>query len=267
MTLDASDSAGSTPTGSTMTGSSAGSLPIIETDFRLFFQSLPASALVLAADTPRYTILAASDEYLVAAMLPRERLIGRPLFEVFTDENPDNAAPTGVMNLRASLETVARTGAPHRMGIQRYDVTRPDGTWAVRYWASRTDENANHFTNFAPWTPSNPSTSTPRALFGAPGASNSFAASDAYLESGNFIRIQQLELGWRLPEMIGKGSLGFRTGQSRLYVAVNNLHTFTDYTGYDPEVLGSGSILARGVDDGRIYPNVRTVTVGLSISQ
>jgi hypothetical protein len=138
---------------------------------------------------------------------------------------------------------------------------------AVRYWASRTDENANHFVGFSPWTPQNHSTTTPRALFGPAGASNAFAASDAYLESGSFLRIQQLEVGYRLPEMIGTGKLGFRTGQSRIYVSVNNLHTFTKYKGFDPEVLGSGDVLARGVDDGRIYPNVRTVTVGLSVRQ
>ena len=138
---------------------------------------------------------------------------------------------------------------------------------AVRYWASRTDENANHLVGFTPWTPTNHSTTTPRALFGPTGASNSYAASDQYLESGNFLRIQQLEVGYRLPPMIGTGAFGLRTGQSRLYLSVSNLHTFTSYTGFDPEVLGSGDVLARGVDDGRIYPNVRTVTIGLSVSQ
>ncbi len=138
---------------------------------------------------------------------------------------------------------------------------------AVRYWASRTDENSNHFVGFSPWTPQNRSTTTPRAVFGPTGASNAFAASSQYIESGNFLRIQQLEVGYRLPPMIGSGAFGLRTGQSRIYASVNNLYTFTRYKGYDPEVLGSGDVLARGVDDGRIYPNVRSFTVGLSISQ
>ncbi|NUR18000.1 MAG: PAS domain-containing protein, partial [Gemmatimonadaceae bacterium] len=47
-----------------------------------------------------------------------------------------NPEPTGVENLRASLETVLRTRATHRVPIQRYDVQGPDGSWAVRYWSA-----------------------------------------------------------------------------------------------------------------------------------
>jgi PAS domain-containing protein len=82
-------------------------------------------------------MLAASDERLTATLTTREETIGRPLFEVFPDGNPENAEPSGVANLRASLETVLRTRAPHTMAVQRYDLPRPDGTWEVRYWAPR----------------------------------------------------------------------------------------------------------------------------------
>jgi hypothetical protein len=44
-----------------------------------------------------------------------------------------------------------------------------------------------------------------------------------------------------------------------------NLFTITNYSGYDPEVLGFGDPLARGIDDGLIYPNPRTVTVGVDV--
>ena len=137
---------------------------------------------------------------------------------------------------------------------------------ATRYWAERTDENNNHFVGFTPWTAQNHSTTTPRAVFGGAGAENAFAASDRWIESGNYVRIQNLEFGYRLPPTLG-GRLGIRTGESRLYVGVQNLHTFTNYTGYDPEVIGQGDVLARGIDDGRIYPNARTFTIGVSIAQ
>jgi TonB-linked SusC/RagA family outer membrane protein len=137
---------------------------------------------------------------------------------------------------------------------------------ATRFWAERTDENNNHFAGFTPWTPTNHSTTTPRAVFGGAGAANAFAQSDRWLESGNYVRIQNLEFGFRLPSNIG-GRYGLNTGNSRLYVAVQNLHTFTNYTGYDPEVIGQGDILARGIDDGRIYPNARTFTIGVNIAQ
>src|SRR5215207_2386528 len=106
-------------------------------DFRAVFEAAPGAIVVLAPDAPRFTMLAASDAYLAAAMRPREALIGRPLFDMFPDANPYNSAATGVTNLRASLETVLRTRAPHAMPVQRYDGERADGTWAVRYWALR----------------------------------------------------------------------------------------------------------------------------------
>ena len=104
-------------------------------DFRAIFQAAPGINLVLAPDPPRFTMLAASDERLTATLTARESTIGRPLFDVFADANPANPEPSGVVNLRASLETVLRTREPHRMAAQRYDLQAPGGEWEVRYWA------------------------------------------------------------------------------------------------------------------------------------
>ena len=104
-------------------------------DFAAVFAATPGINLVLAADPPRFTMLAASDERLAATLSTREETLGRPLFEVFSDGNPENAEPSGVTNLRTSLETVLRTRAPHRMAVQRYDLRCSDGTWEVRHWA------------------------------------------------------------------------------------------------------------------------------------
>jgi PAS domain-containing protein len=103
-------------------------------DFRVLFEAAPGILLVLAPDAPRYTMLAASDERLAATQSTREETIGRGVFEVFTDD-PANPRATGVKNLRASLDTVLRTRAPHRMAVQRYDLGRPDGTFEERHWA------------------------------------------------------------------------------------------------------------------------------------
>src|SRR3954471_5316712 len=69
-------------------------------DFRDLFESSPGLYLVLS---PELCILAVSDAYLQATMTKRDAILGRPLFDVFPD-NPDDAAATGVSNLRASLE-------------------------------------------------------------------------------------------------------------------------------------------------------------------
>jgi signal transduction histidine kinase len=109
----------------------------LDPEFRALFEAVPANYLVLAPDAAQFTILAASDQYLAATLTTRETIVGRPLFDVFSDANPANLQRTGVANLRASLETVLHTRAAHRMETQRYDVQRPDGSWSVRYWAPR----------------------------------------------------------------------------------------------------------------------------------
>jgi signal transduction histidine kinase len=99
-------------------------------EFRLL-ESAPGAYLVL---DPDLVIVAVTDAYLRATLTVRERIVGRKLFEVFPD-NPDDPAATGSRNLRASLLTVLRTGAPNAMPVQKYDIRRPDSaTFEVRYW-------------------------------------------------------------------------------------------------------------------------------------
>lgn len=101
-------------------------------DFRLLFESVPGLFLVLLPD---FTITAVSDAYLQATMTRREQIIGRHLFEVFPD-NPDDPCADGVANLRCSLERVLATRTADAMGMQKYDVPRPDGHgFEERYWS------------------------------------------------------------------------------------------------------------------------------------
>ena len=102
-------------------------------DFLATFESAPDAYLLLAPDPPDFTILAVNQARVRATMRPAEDVIGRPLFEAFPD-NPDDPEATGVRNLRASLEEVMRSGKPHRMALQKYDIARPDGTFEDRYW-------------------------------------------------------------------------------------------------------------------------------------
>ena len=113
------------------------SLALALDDFPALFAAAPAALLVLRPDAPAFTIAAATDAYLRATHQTRDGLVGRPVFEALPDANPGNPAPTGVANLRASLETVVCTRAPHAMPVQRYDLHRVDGGWEERYWAPR----------------------------------------------------------------------------------------------------------------------------------
>lgn len=142
---------------------------------------------------------------------------------------------------------------------------------AVRIQTDRLDDIGGVRHGYRPWTPQNHSTTTPIALFNNNGpsaaraTSNAYGLSDRWLDKGDFTRIQNLIVGYTIPDRyIGRlGSLG--TSAPRVYLNVQNLHTFTDYPNWDPDVLGIGNALARGEDDGTIYPTPRTITFGLDV--
>jgi TonB-linked SusC/RagA family outer membrane protein len=135
----------------------------------------------------------------------------------------------------------------------------------VKFWTDRIDDLNGSRAGYTPWTPENHSTTTPRAVFGPQGASNGDPISDRWLESGDFVRVQNLILGYTLPsataQRLGLGS----SASPRIYVNAQNLFTITDFSNWDPDVLGFNDPLARGIDDGFIYPNVRTFTLGLEL--
>jgi len=99
----------------------------------VLFESTPDAYLVVAADPPRFTMVAANEALLRATLTRREDVVGRPLFEVFPD-NPADPHATGVRNLEASLHRVIETRAPHRMPLQKYDIRTPEGEFEERYW-------------------------------------------------------------------------------------------------------------------------------------
>ncbi|HWJ24387.1 MAG TPA: SusC/RagA family TonB-linked outer membrane protein [Gemmatimonadaceae bacterium] len=134
---------------------------------------------------------------------------------------------------------------------------------AVRLATERVTGLSNLRSDYNPWTPTNTNTSTPRAVFGD--AVNGDPLSDRWLESGNFVRLQNIIVGYTLPPVFTQRFGLGATNQPRIYFNAQNVYTWTNYTGFDPEVLGFGDPLARGVDDGLIYPNARTFTFGLDL--
>jgi signal transduction histidine kinase len=104
-------------------------------DFKLLFESSPDNLLVLLPDSPRFTMIAATNARLLATHTTRETF-GRGLFEVFPD-NPDDPGATGTNNLRASLERVLATRAPDTMAVQKYDIRGADGSFMAKYWSPR----------------------------------------------------------------------------------------------------------------------------------
>lgn len=82
---------------------------------------------------PGLHIVDVNDAYAEATFITRGDVVGKSLFEVFPD-NPDEVLADGVSNLYSSLRTVAQTGQPHAMAIQRYDIRNPVGEFVERHW-------------------------------------------------------------------------------------------------------------------------------------
>jgi signal transduction histidine kinase/DNA-binding response OmpR family regulator len=115
----------------------AGSNGLVEQDkdFRLLFEQSPDILLVLLPDSPRYTMVGATDARLAATHTTRETF-GKGLFEVFPD-NPDDTSADGTGKLRASLDRVVKTRQPDTMPVQKYDIRGPDGQFTSRYWSPK----------------------------------------------------------------------------------------------------------------------------------
>ncbi|MBI5263583.1 MAG: PAS domain-containing protein [Bradyrhizobium sp.] len=82
---------------------------------------------------PGLQIVDINDVYAAATFISRDDVVGKSLFEIFPD-NPDDPLADGVSNLYASLKTVATTGQPHAMAVQRYDIRDPSGRFIERHW-------------------------------------------------------------------------------------------------------------------------------------
>jgi TonB-dependent starch-binding outer membrane protein SusC len=109
------------------------------------------------------------------------------------------------------------------------------------------------------WTPNNPNSDVPRANLGQERASSYF------LESGSFFRINNLTVGYTL----SSGSLSaLRIRSLRVFGSIQNLATFTSYSGFTPELLSSDAnrspVLAGGIES-NIYPTTRTFVLGLNV--
>lgn len=106
------------------------------------------------------------------------------------------------------------------------------------------------------WTPENQHTTIPRS--GSSGISG--VLSTRYIEDASFLRLKTISLGYNFRKNFIKG-----LQSARVYVAAQNLYTWTNYSGPDPEVSTKGFGLSPGLDFSA-YPIAQTIVFGLNIS-
>lgn len=116
----------------------------------------------------------------------------------------------------------------------------------------------NQYASYADrWTPDNPDSDIPAATTSA---SNKLFSSRV-IEDGSFLRLKTVTLGYTFPtKLIAKAKLS----SARVYLAAQNLWTWTSYSGYDPEVSIRNSALTPGLDFSS-YPRAYSVSFGVSL--
>ena len=86
-------------------------------------------------------------------------------------------------------------------------------------------------------------------------------SSSMWVEDGSFVRIKNIRLGYSFPSSITKK---LRLGSMKVYVNMENVHVFSDYSNYDPEGSTFQTGYRVGYDYGA-YPNPFACTFGLNI--
>ncbi|MGX5819492.1 TonB-dependent receptor [Chitinophaga lutea] len=124
----------------------------------------------------------------------------------------------------------------------------------------------NNLTNYGAdilnaWRPDNKNSTLPRAVYGDP--NNNRRDSDYFIENASFFRLKNIQLSYVLSKPFLRRAY---INNIKAYASVTNLLTFTGYKGLDPEVnVAAANTFAQGLDN-NIYPQTRTVTLGLNVN-
>jgi len=109
------------------------------------------------------------------------------------------------------------------------------------------------------WTTSNPSNTNPNVI------TQSTPASTYFVESGAFLRLNNLSLGYTVPATLLKSA---KISRLRIFATSQNLFTAKRYSGFSPELQGlsdnTANILGSGIELGT-YPTVRTFSFGVNL--
>lgn len=115
------------------------------------------------------------------------------------------------------------------------------------------------------WRADRPSNTTPRASWYA--SSNNIRPSTRFLYDGSYLRLKNVQLGYTFPTQFANK---IKIQNCRVYIAVQNLLTISNYIGMEPELTTSANDpsekdLAAGIDWGT-YPSSRTYMIGATFT-
>ncbi|MFY0624876.1 MAG: TonB-dependent receptor [Reichenbachiella sp.] len=109
------------------------------------------------------------------------------------------------------------------------------------------------------WTPENPNTNIPRALISPESPIANDAFSQRFVQDASYLRIANIQLGYTLPDKV----FGNYVNNVRVYATLQNLHTFSNYQGYNVDF--AGGTYTPGYNYAS-YPTPRTIMFGAQFS-
>jgi hypothetical protein len=110
------------------------------------------------------------------------------------------------------------------------------------------------------WRKEGDVTDIPRALFQS---GYNWLGSDRYVEDASFLRFRSMTVRYTLPKKMVDG---LKMKNLSGYITVENLFTWTKYTGQDPEVSTRGADPFRVAVDNSMTPPIKMLTLGLTAS-
>ena len=183
----------------------------------------------------------------------------------FVDLNQDGVIDEGdrtfLGNPNPDFEAGLQLNLEYKGAYVNTTLTGKFGMQVMQSYRSFSDQFTQNYTTgiFDRWHGEGTSNTIPRLSYGS--NRNTQFISDIFMHDADYVRINNLTVGYDFGNMFESSAVK----NLNLYVAVNNLHTFTEYDGMDPEVrFGHDVSWASGVDLG-LYPQARTVMFGLGV--
>lgn len=203
------------------------------------------------------------------------QLVGTATWRAFDPANPSNVATAGT----APTQFFLGNTLPKYQGgwSNNFTYGNFDAEIFIRYSGGNYIMNEtqrgllglgfsnNHREILERWTESGQVTDVPRLYAGRDANTWQTAASNSrFVEKGDFVRVQNISLGYRIPAATLNSAFNGAVRSARFFAQVQNPLIFTKYSGIDPESNQFGGQLNFGID-WNVAPIIRTWSVGLNV--
>jgi len=184
---------------------------------------------------------------------------------IFVDTNGDGAITDDDKVMIGDPNPDYQANFSLNFGYKGFDLSLTTvgkfGHQIAKSYRSFADSPLQNYTTeiFERWHGEGTSNKLPRLTSGS--HTNWQTISDIYIEDGDYMKLQNLTIGYDFKQLFAKMPLS----QVRIYFTAQNLFTITNYSGMDPEVgYGYDKSWVSGIDLG-FYPSPRTYLVGVNI--